>query len=48
MVEEDFAVPKKDDWGTLVHLKLLRRKGPVPEVGVELSTGPGEEVEVAG
>lgn len=46
MVVEDFAVLKKDDWGTLVH--LLRRKGPVPEVGVGLSTGPGEEVEVAG
>lgn len=43
-MEEDFAVPKKDDWGILVHLKLLRRKGLVPEVGVGLSTGPGEEV----
>lgn len=43
-MEEDFAVPKKDDWETLVHLKLLRRKGLVPEVGVGPSTGPGEEV----
>lgn len=47
-MEEDFAVPKRDDWGTLVHLKLLRRKGLFLEVGVGLSTGPGEEVEVAG
>lgn len=45
---EDFAVPRKDGWGTLVHLKLPRRKGLVPEVVVGLSTGPGEEVVVVG
>lgn len=45
---EDFAVPRRDDWGTLVHLKLPRRKGLVPEVVGGLSTGPGEEVEVVG
>lgn len=47
-VVEDFAVPRKDGWGTLVHLKLPRRKGLVPEVVVGLSTGPGEEVVVVG
>lgn len=48
VVEGDFAAPRKDDWGTVVHLKLPRRKGLAPGVGVELSTGPGEEVVGAG
>lgn len=48
MVEGDFAAPKTGDLEILVHLKLLRKKGPDPEVGEGLSTGPGEEVVGAG
>lgn len=47
-MEGDFAVPGRDDSGTLVHLKLLGRKGLDPGAGVGLSTGPEEEVVGAG
>lgn len=47
-MEGGFVVPKRGDSGTLLHLKLPRRKGLAPGAGAGPSTGPEEEVAGAG